>query len=111
LVRETREGENLPADKVDAVTDLDPAPYLGRYCGVDTQACVTVTADGKALRFSGPRWHDHALKAAYRDVFVGDGAPQSSELVLKFKRDAAGRIDGIRLGESRAFDLLFHRTN
>ncbi len=110
MVRESREGENLPYDKVDTATEIDPAAYVGRFCGVDTQACVTIAADGKALRFSGPRWTDHPLKAAYRDVFTGEGAPQSAELVLKFKRDASGRITSIRLGEGRAYDLLFQRN-
>ena len=109
LIRETREGEPLPADRAaPPVSDL--AAYAGRYCSVDNDACVTVTAEGARLTFSGPRWHGQPLEAAYRDVFTGDAKPVAPELVLKFQRDAAGRVDALRLGETRAFNMLFKRA-
>jgi len=109
LSRVSPEGESLPYDRVEPITRLEPAPYVGRFCGGDTSACITVSRDGEKLRFSGPRWSDRPLEAAYRDVFVGEGMP-GSKLVLKFKRDPEGRVDGIRLGESQAYDLLFKRV-
>jgi CubicO group peptidase (beta-lactamase class C family) len=110
VVREGPEGETLPYDRVEPVTEFDPAPYVGRFCGADTGTCITISADGKALRFAGPRWSNQPLKPAYRDVFVGEAMPGSSELVLKFKHGPGGRIDGIRLGDTQAFDLLFQRA-
>lgn len=109
LIRETREGERLPADRAAAPTS-DLAGYAGRYCSVDNNACVTVALDAGRLTFSGPRWQAQPLNAAYRDVFTGDAKPVAPELVLKFRRNAAGQIDTLRLGETRAFDLLFKRV-
>jgi hypothetical protein len=110
MMRDSREGDALRYDKVDTVTDVDPAPYVGCFCGVDTNSCITISAAGRSLRFSGPRWSDQPLKVAYRDVFVGNAMLKSSDMVLKFKRGLAGRIDSVRLGDSRAYDLLFQRT-
>ena len=109
LIRETREGERLPADRA-AAPASDLAGYAGRYCSVDNDACVTVAFDAGRLTFSGPRWQAQPLNASYRDVFIGDAKPVAPELVLKFRRNAAGQIDNLRLGETRAFDLLFKRV-
>jgi CubicO group peptidase (beta-lactamase class C family) len=109
VLRESPEGEILPYDKAVPITRLDPSPYVGRFCGVDSSACITVSQDGETLRFSGPRWSGHPLEAAYRDVFLGEGMPGSA-LVLKFGRDPQGDVDSIRLGESQAYNLLFERV-
>mgnify|MGYP000452720224 CR=1 FL=1 len=111
LMRESREGESLPYDKVEAVSTVDPAPYLGRFCGVDTVGCLTVTQAAGALAFSGPRWAGKALAPAYADVFTGEAMPQSSKVVVKFKRDASGKVASLRLGEGRAYDVLFQRAD
>jgi len=109
LVREVREGERLPADLA-APPANDLTPYLGRFCNIDNLSCITVAADGGRLVFSGPRWRGQALVPAYRDVFTGSAEPVAPELVLKFQRDAAGRVDTLRAGDGRAFDFLFNRV-
>ncbi len=109
LVRETREGERQPLDRAEAPAN-DLSAYVGRFCGVDVASCITVTQNGGRLVFSGPRWRGQALEPAYRDVFTGDVKSLGLNLVLKFRRDAAGRIDTLRVGETRAFDLLFKRA-
>lgn len=111
MIRESREGDRHAYEKVAPIAAFDPTAYAGRFCGVDVRSCVSVTAVGGSLKFSGPRWSDQPLKAVYRDVFVGDTMPDSSELTLKFKRNPDGKIDSIRLGDSRAFDLLFQRAD
>ncbi|WP_298670375.1 serine hydrolase [uncultured Sphingomonas sp.] len=109
LVRETREGERQPFDHVAApVADL--APYAGRYCSDEVASCITVKVDGARLVFSGPRWSGQPLEPAYRDVFTGDAGALESSFVLKFQRDAAGGVAALRVGETRAFNLLFRRT-
>lgn len=114
LVREAREGEVLPYDRVESVSTLDPTPYLGRFCAVDNASCVTFvrgTADGDhSLAFDGPRWTGTPLSAAYRDAFLGRPMPDSSDWVIKFHRDAAGQVDSLRLGEGRAYAIEFKRA-
>ncbi|MGC4251861.1 MAG: serine hydrolase domain-containing protein [Sphingobium sp.] len=109
LVRETREGERQISDRA-APPENDLTGYAGRFCSVDNASCITVRADGGRLSFSGPRWHGQTLSPAYRDVFTGSAEPVAPELVLKFQRDAAGRLDALRVGESRADNLLFKRA-
>ena len=111
LVRETREGEKIPYRKVDAVTALDPAPYVGRFCSVETGTCLSFQASGGQLVYSGPRWTGQPLAPAYRDVFTGAAAPRASRIIVKFQRDAAGAVTALRFGENRAFDLLFTRAD
>ncbi|MFT3976679.1 MAG: serine hydrolase domain-containing protein [Sphingomonas bacterium] len=109
LIREAAEGERQPLDRA-AAPETDLAPYVGRFCSDEIASCITVKADGGQLTFSGPRWSGRALTPAYRDVFTGDAEPAASELVLKFRRDAAGKIDTLRVGDTRAFNLLFRRA-
>lgn len=110
LVREAREGETLPYDKVAEIDAVDPAPYLGRFCAVDNASCVTFSKGEEGLRFDGPRWSAQPLKPAYKDAFIAHPMPDSSEWVIKFRRDAAGQVDSLRLGEGRAYDIEFKRV-
>ncbi|WP_298400905.1 serine hydrolase [Sphingobium sp.] len=110
LTLEHREGETIAYRKVDAVTAFDPKPYVGRFCGVDTFACLSFRQDGDRLIYSGPRWYNQPLKPAYSDVFTGEAMPQSSRITVKFERDASGAVTGLRFGEGRAYDVAFRRV-
>ncbi|MBZ9647513.1 beta-lactamase family protein [Sphingobium sp. 3R8] len=110
LVRENREGENIPYRKMDAVTAFDPKPYVGRFCGVDTFACLSFRQNGDMLIYSGPRWFNQPLAPAYADVFTGEAMPQSSRITVKFERDATGTVTTLRFGEGRAYDVAFRRV-
>ncbi|WP_395334803.1 serine hydrolase domain-containing protein [Novosphingobium sp. BL-8H] len=111
LVRENREGEHIPYRKVDQVTVFDPKDFTGRFCGVDTTGCLTFRQEGNALVYDGPRWSSRPLTVTYADVFTGDALPQSSAVTVKFKRDAAGKVTGLRFGEGRAYDVEFRRVD
>jgi CubicO group peptidase (beta-lactamase class C family) len=111
LVRENREGEKIAYRKVAPVTAFDAKPYVGKYCAIDAHACLTFRQDGAALVYSGPRWSDQPLSAAYADVFTGEAVPGSSRITVKFQRSASGAIDALRFGEGRAYDLLFRRAD
>ncbi len=111
LIRENREGEKIPYRKVEQVTVFDAKPYLGKFCAVDADACLTFRQDGAALVYDGPRWSNQSLKPAYADVFSGKAMPDSSPATVKFQRDASGAINAMRFGEGRAYDLLFRRAD
>lgn len=111
LIRETREGERLPYDKVAAISAVDPAAFVGRYCGVDTTSCLTIAAGKAGLVYSGPRWADQPLARAYADVFTGGALPEASKIVVKFQRGPSGQVTGLRAGEGRAYDVLFRRAD
>jgi len=111
LVRENREGEKISYRKVDAVTTFDAKPYVGKFCGVDTHACLTFRQQGEALVYSGPRWADQTLSPAYADVFTGEAMPDAGRITVKFKRDANGAVTALRFGEGRAYDVLFRRAD
>ncbi|HUD89970.1 serine hydrolase domain-containing protein [Sphingobium sp.] len=110
LVRENREGEKIAYRKVDAVAAFDPKPYVGRFCGVDTFACLSFRQEGDRLIYSGPRWYNQPLTPAYADVFTGEAMPQSSRITVKFERDASGAVTSLRFGEGRAYDVAFRRV-
>lgn len=111
LVRENREGEKIAYRKVDAVTAFDAKPYVGKFCGVDTHACLTFRQQGEALVYSGPRWADQTLSPAYADVFTGEAMPDAGRITVKFQRDANGAVTALRFGEGRAYDVLFRRAD
>lgn len=111
LVRENREGEKIAYRKVDAVTTFDSKPYVGKFCGVDTHACLTFRQQGEALVYSGPRWADQTLSPAYADVFTGEAMPDAGRITVKFQRDGNGAVTALRFGEGRAYDVLFRRAD
>lgn len=111
LVRENREGEKIAYRKVEAVTTFDAKPYVGKFCGVDTHACLTFRQQGEGLVYSGPRWADQTLSPAYADVFTGEAMPDAGRITVKFQRDANGAVIALRFGESRAYDVLFRRAD
>lgn len=111
LVRENREGEKIAYRKVEAVTAFDAKPYVGKFCGVDTHACLTFRQQGEALVYSGPRWADQTLSPAYADVFTGEAMPDAGRITVKFQRDANGAVTALRFGEGRAYDVLFRRAD
>lgn len=111
LVRENREGEKIAYRKVEAVTTFDAKPYVGKFCGVDTHACLTFRQQGEALVYSGPRWADQTLSPAYADVFTGEAMPDAGRITVKFQRDANGAVTALRFGEGRAYDVLFRRAD
>ncbi|WP_256869018.1 serine hydrolase domain-containing protein [Sphingobium lactosutens] len=111
LVRENREGEKIAYRKVEAVTTFDATPYVGKFCAVDANACLTFRQQGEALVYSGPRWSDQTLSPAYADVFTGEAMPDAGRITVKFQREANGAVTALRFGEGRAYDLLFRRAD
>ncbi len=110
LTLEHREGEKIAYRKVDAVTAFDAKPYVGRFCGVDTFACLSFKQQGDTLTYSGPRWYNTPLRPAYADVFTGEAAPGAGRITVKFERDASGAVTALRFGEGRAYDVAFRRV-
>jgi len=101
-------GEKLRYRRVEPVETADPAPYLGRYCGVDNPFCMIVdrTADGTlSIATTGrPGLVAQPLKPAFTDVF------SSKYATVRFLRDGSGQISGLTYGDSRAYAVEFTRA-
>jgi CubicO group peptidase (beta-lactamase class C family) len=87
----------------------DATPYLGAYANDELAGVQVIDEAAGALRLTVR--HGRVVKLQQRltplapDVFTADA------LALKFVRDRAGRVVGVRESINRARDLYFYRMN
>ncbi|WP_326523089.1 serine hydrolase domain-containing protein [Sphingomonas sp.] len=83
--------------------------FAGRYCGVDNDFCLIVTWDETgALSFipsSRPGMAAQPLTPLFADGFAA-----GNRNVLRFQRDGAGRVTGLRYHDDRAYGVEFARA-
>ncbi|MDT9597392.1 serine hydrolase [Sphingosinicella rhizophila] len=83
------------------------AAYAGRYSSDEAEAAYDVAVDGEGLRLtlvSRPKL-SVVTKPAYRDAFI------EGDTLLRFRRDASGKVNGMSFGVSRVRDLAFLRVS
>jgi hypothetical protein len=64
---------------------------------------VSVAETSLLLKIAGES--KHTLKPTFKDAFE-----MNSGTAIRFLRDADGKIHAVSAGESRVWDLRFHRT-
>jgi hypothetical protein len=81
------------------------AEYAGTYESDEAEATIVVTVDGSGLRLADRYGRVQATaQPLYADAF-GSGATG-----VRFLRDAQGRVTGLSVRESRAWDVRFAKT-
>ncbi|MBX6365180.1 MAG: serine hydrolase [Gemmatimonadetes bacterium] len=106
LLRLTADGDTVRYEPVDAVapTAAELAAYAGDYYSDEAEVTYTVAVeDGKLVLRGRPDW-SVPLEPVYRDAFT------SRRGLLRFSRDAAGRITGFGLWLPRVRDMRFERA-
>ncbi len=91
--------------------NASPAPDLSQYGGTyyndELAAAWTLTIRGARLLRTQWMFPAQELKAILPDTFMGDLS--EGTYALQFTRDAAGRVDGFRVGTSMVRPLRFVR--
>jgi len=104
---ETPDGVEL-LEKVVAVQPgaAELAELTGEYLSNETASKVVVGVGGKpgelAMRVGSIK--PMALRPTFKDAF------RSSEGAVLFRRDAAGKVTGLSIGDARVWDLRFERV-
>ena len=99
-------GDVVPFERVaeSAPTPEQLAEYTGEYTSEEAEVTYRVVVeDGKLVAHGRPA-ASHPLTPLYADAFDADG------LLVRFQRDAAGRVSGLSLGMARMWDLQFARV-
>ena len=99
-------GDIVPFERVAeaAPTPEQLAEYTGEYTSEEAEVSYRVVAeDGKLVVHGRPK-ASYPLAPLYADGFDADG------LLVRFRRDAAGRVSGLSLGMARMWDLRFARV-
>jgi hypothetical protein len=77
--------------------------YVGEFYSPDAETTLTaLVQDGKLVLLRRPNTR-FALTPVYLDVF------QASPGMIRFVRDASGRVTEISLRQSRVYDMRFQR--
>ena len=99
------DGDTIAFERVEEATPSAPAELVGEYHSDEAEATYTVALeDGKLLLRRRPDV-SVLLTPAYADAFT---TPHGS--LVRFTRDASGRVNGLSLGLGRVRDLRFART-
>lgn len=100
-------GEKLRYRRAEPIETVDPAPFVGEYCGDDNPFCMVVrrtTEGGLAIATTGrPGLAAQPLKPVSTDLFT------SKYATIRFVRDASGKVSGLTYGDSRAWAVEFTR--
>jgi CubicO group peptidase (beta-lactamase class C family) len=81
------------------------AEYAGTYVSDEAEATIVVTVDGAGLRLADRYGRvQGTVPPAYADAFGDAGG------TIRFLRDAKGKVTGLSVRESRAWDVRFART-
>ncbi len=94
--------------RLEPVGEFDPTPedlaeYAGSYRSDEAEATYTFVIDDGALAIRDRYGEGFRLDPAYPDAFRGRGS------TYIFRRDAAGQVTGLSLGQGRVWDLRFER--
>lgn len=87
-----------------APTPAQLAEYVGEYASDEAEVSYRVVLEDGKLVVRGRPAAVHPLTPLYADGFDSDG------LLVRFRRDAAGRVNGLSLGMPRMWDLRFARV-
>ncbi|MBY8824264.1 serine hydrolase domain-containing protein [Sphingomonas colocasiae] len=99
--------------RVSAVASVEAQPYLGRYASAELGAAYSVERrdGGIALRLERRPDIMVPLRPAYRDTFLYDTRFGPNTAIVRFIRDAAGKIAAMDVGwNDRVRDVRFDRT-
>ncbi|MFP2927393.1 serine hydrolase [Pyxidicoccus sp. 3LG] len=102
----TADGDSLPFVPVEPARPDTArlAGYAGRYVSEEAEVTYTVASEGDSLVLRRRPDAVFRLEAKYADVFL---APELG--LVRFTRDASGRVEGLSLGMGRVRDLRFAR--
>lgn len=99
-----------PATRVGAgavAAKPDFAQFAGRYFSEELEAFYEIEASGDSLVLRSRRLPPIPLNHVRGDVFAG-GFPVTS---ITFERDAAGKVTGLKAGNSRTRDVVFRKQD
>lgn len=100
----------IPKQRTLSLERVDPAgaprleDFAGVYANGEVDSTITVTAHDGKLWYARPRLPADALTPAFRDAFEDNG------LVIRFTRDAGGRVTGLTTHWDRVWRLPFTRV-
>jgi CubicO group peptidase (beta-lactamase class C family) len=99
-------GRPVTLERVDVVQPGagELAAYAGAYYSTELLATFTIETAGSGLLLRRPGAQPQRLAPTIRDEFT------AGALIARFRRDAAGRVDGFLLDLGRIRDLEFTRT-
>jgi YD repeat-containing protein len=83
----------------------DLVAYAGTYYSEEIDTTYTIAAEGGSLIVRFRPAQKFVLRPVYADAFEAEGN------VVRFTRDAAGRVDGIRIYAGRAWHLRFDKRS
>ncbi len=94
--------------RLEPVGEFEPTPeelaeYAGSYRSEEAEATYNFVIDDGALAIRDRYGEGFRLDPAYPDAFRGRGS------IYIFRRDAAGQVTGLSLGQGRVWDLRFER--
>ncbi|MEX2467309.1 MAG: serine hydrolase [Gemmatimonadota bacterium] len=81
------------------------AEFAGTYHSADAETTYVVSADGGPLTVWQRPDESRTLEPTYRDTFRMGGS------VVRFRRDASGRVEGLSLSLGRVYDMRFERVD
>lgn len=95
-------------ERFEPVESFDPSPadlevFTGAYHSREADATYRVELDGGRLTVQRPFAPPLPMRPAYRDAF------DSPLGIVRFDRDAEGRVVEMHLGSSRVWDMVFRR--
>lgn len=90
------------------VQDFAPAPkalneFIGHYSSVELDIRWSFSVVGSQLTVKAPREEPATLMPVFKDTFV------AGQLLLRFQRDASGRVASLSVDTARVRDLTFER--
>ena len=93
-----------------AVSEFVPGPqelseYAGRYASEEAEATYTIAVEGDHLTLQRRFGSASRLEPAYEDAFTGAG------MVIRFVRDADGRVVAASSVTDRVWDMRFDRLD
>lgn len=99
-------GDIVPFERVAEAfpTPEQLAEYAGEYTSEEAEVTYRVVVEDGKLVVRGRPAASYPLTPLYADGFDADG------LLVRFRRDAEGRVSGLSLGMPRMWDLRFARV-
>jgi CubicO group peptidase (beta-lactamase class C family) len=83
------------------------ASLAGEYESPETRSTLTVAANGEELSLAIASGPPVRLRPTFRDAFVMQDRGAAS---IFFRRDSAGTVTSLSVGDDRVWDLRFQRT-
>jgi hypothetical protein len=97
-------GRGAPPSAPFAPAAADLASFAGRYASEEAEAVLTVALEGATLVVKRRPDVVLRMRPIEKDAFA---VPSLG--TVTFRRDAAGRVDGLSVKLARVWDMRFHR--